>query len=77
VPPGCTFRGFPIAFNHTDARKIFETLKDQPVAVHILRAHGAGAASGMPARCRPVRTLPASRARYVPLCACVRARARI
>ena len=46
VPSGCTFRGFPIAFNHASATKIFAALLDQPVAVQILRAHGTKALVG-------------------------------
>ena len=40
VPAGCTFRGFPVAFNHASASKIFDTLLEHKVAREILLARG-------------------------------------
>lgn len=50
VPSGCTFRGFPVAFNHTDAKKIFSTLLKHKVAREILETHGDVVAHGVRAR---------------------------
>jgi centrosomal protein CEP76 len=50
VPSGCTFRGFPVAFNHTDAKKIFSTLLEHKVAREILVTRGEIVAHGLRVR---------------------------
>jgi centrosomal protein CEP76 len=50
VPSGCTFRGFPVAFNHANAKKIFSTLLKHKVAQDILNTHGDVVAHGLRVR---------------------------